>query len=116
MKSIFLYALVSFFSFASIQLDDCTLEIEKEQLLESDIILSCDGYNNGSEVIIEEFTIKFPGYPSEKIKTGALNMKTRSYLKEMNQGYMVVIFDIIKAKDQTGKPLKEVPAFTLVIK
>ncbi len=96
--------------------ESCTLEIEKEQLLESDIILSCDSYNNGTEVIIEEFTIKFPGHPSEKIKTGALNMKTRSYLKEMNQGYMVVIFDIIKAKDQTGKSLKEVPAFNLQIK
>ena len=112
--------LIVLFAFLSLNFvtdqDSCTLEIEKEQLLESDIILSCDSYNNGSEVIIEAFTIKFPGHPSEKIKTGALNMKTRLYLKEMKQGDMIVIFDIIKAKNQTGKPLTEVPAFTLSIK
>ncbi|NNC69549.1 MAG: hypothetical protein HKN90_01875 [Flavobacteriaceae bacterium] len=115
MKFICLYALLCFVNITKI-VETCAIEIEKEQLLESQIILSCKEFKNGEAIVINGFSIKFPGHPTEVIKGGSLNSNARTYLDALNKDDVISIFDIQSAETQSAIRIEEIPSFKIKIK
>ena len=99
------------------QSDDlCSIEIDREQLLESQIILSCPDFKNGEAFVIKGFSIKFPGQPTEVIKGSSLNDSSRAYLSALQVDESITIFDIKEAETQSGKIEGKIPAFKIKLK
>jgi len=120
MKTITILSLVFFLSFSTqseeITFDKCMVSLTKEDLLADTIELHCGSFSNNENFSIKNFTIKFPGFPSEVVEGERLSDTARLYAQKLKPNQMVSIFDI-KSAYQDGKIVsqKEIPSFYIKI-
>ncbi len=120
MKTITILSLILFLSFSNqpkeIAFDKCMVHLTKEDLLADIIELHCASYADNEKFSIQDFTIKFPGFPSEVIEGESLNASARVYVQKLKTNQMVSIFEI-KSAYINGKlrSEKDIPAFYVKI-
>ena len=121
MKIITILPLIFLLSFSThpeeTAVNKCMVNLTKEDLLADFIELHCASFADNETFSIEDFTIKFPGYPSEVIEGKSLNANARTYVQKLRTNQMVSIFDIKRAYIN-GKLVKDkdIPAFWVKIK
>lgn len=125
MKTLFLPFLILFLNISLAQTNTtseitskCNLKMSKQTLLaEDNIELNCLNFYDNNKFGIHDFSIKFPGHPTEIIKGSGLNAIAKSYVNTTKIGNIVTIFDINEIYDgekQIDKKGLKIITITLV--
>lgn len=115
MKTITILSAILFISFSStteITFDKCMVNLSKEELLADHIELSCHGFADDERFTIKDFSIKFPGQPTEVIVGTGLSEQAKLHLDQMKPNQMISLVQIKNAY-LNGKRIQvsEIPGF-----